>query len=209
MIQIETCVVNEIFRKFKDGLAEDVFSKFQTIDFPMSYNGPLYRIHLAILANSKGSIGQLNTEIELAKIDWRDVLVNAKYENSDWKQVAVNDGIVFLNNDKIFPIDNLQKYKNDINEYIITYLSGNKNQNGYNLINQEKRLKEKYKREWNSIYMIVVSFIKSIDFLSPNWEKEDYEQFGNRLRIELIDRYSFLSIEASNQIANSVLFGYK
>jgi hypothetical protein len=209
MVQIEACVANEILRKFKDELAESVFSKFQNIDLPMPNNGPLYRIHLAILASSKGSIEELNHAIDLAIIDWRDVLVNANYENSDWKQAAIKDGIVFIDDDKLFPIGSLRNYKHDLNEYIITYLSGDESQSGYNPINQEKRIKEKYKKEWQSIYAIVVSFINSIDFIYPNWEKENYEQFGNRIKEELTNRYPFLSIEASNQIANSILYGYK
>jgi len=209
MIKIETCVVNEIYRKFSYDRAEDLFLGLQKTDIPMSENGPLYRIHLAILSNSKGSVEEFEGALRLASIDWRDSLVNAKYDNTDWKQVASKNGVVFLENEKLFPIDSIEKYEMELNDYVITFLSGDKDQNGYDPINKEKRLKDKYKNKWEFIKAVVVAFLDSMNSEIPNWEKGNGEQFGDRIRNIIRSKYPFLSSEASNQIVNSVLYGYK
>ena len=84
----------EISRLFDDESEVDYVEKvLQNADLPRSEEGPLPRIHLALIWLSKGFIKRFDLELSMARFDWRDTLMRAGLAGFDWRNVAQSRGI--------------------------------------------------------------------------------------------------------------------
>jgi hypothetical protein len=77
-----------ISREFPEGTADQVLATLR--DLPpedVFWQGDTERLAAAIVLPCRGRWDWFQAQVELVRIDWRDVLVNGGVANSDWPKV--------------------------------------------------------------------------------------------------------------------------
>lgn len=86
-------VIKEARRLFGQPDIDYVLAKLTDTPLPMVLSGPFPRVHLAVIWLSKGEQKWFDYQIEGARYDWRDTLVEAGLADDDWREVITRCGI--------------------------------------------------------------------------------------------------------------------
>lgn len=90
---LHLAVIKEAQRIFGPQDIDYVLAKLTDTRLPMERSGPPARVHLAVIWLSKGERKWFDYQIEGARCDWRDTLVEAGLANDDWREVIKQRGI--------------------------------------------------------------------------------------------------------------------
>jgi hypothetical protein len=96
MGRLAALVRAEVIERFASVDGHKVMSTLETTALPLiddpSRDRERARVHLAILKLSKGDLAEFRRAVDLARRDWRDVLVAAGLANGDWPDVLRREG---------------------------------------------------------------------------------------------------------------------
>jgi hypothetical protein len=96
MSRLAALVRAEVTERFASVDGREVMSTLETTALPLiddsSRDRERARVHLAILKLSKGDLAEFRRAVDLARRDWRDVLVAAGLANGDWPDVLRREG---------------------------------------------------------------------------------------------------------------------
>ena len=96
MGRVAPLVRAEVIARFASLDGREVMATLETTALPLiddpSRDRERARVHLAILKLSKGDLAAFRRAVDLARRDWRDVLVAAGLANGDWPDVLRREG---------------------------------------------------------------------------------------------------------------------
>lgn len=91
-------VVSEVRKRFPEPAWSVVFALMETTPLPLldsdKHELERNRVHMTAIKYSKGDIEQLKNAMNLASIDWRDLLVASGLGTADWQTVLRRAGFL-------------------------------------------------------------------------------------------------------------------
>lgn len=82
---MDRAVTPRVLRLLHSDFAEDADLVAAVLEDVQSGNQDRERMIAAVVLAASGSLTELETQIALSHVDWRDVLVNAELAHGDWR----------------------------------------------------------------------------------------------------------------------------
>jgi hypothetical protein len=91
---IDQSIADEVARRFPAADVAGASALLDTLKIGRLHDSPSlrFRVKMAAVRHSGGSLTKLKKAIDLGLADWRDLLVAAGLGNDDWRHVLVNSG---------------------------------------------------------------------------------------------------------------------
>jgi hypothetical protein len=89
---LHAAVIREAQQAFGPEDIDYVLARLAGTPLPLERSGPPPRVHLAVIWLSKGERRWFDHQIEGARRDWRDTLVEAGLAGEDWREVVKRRG---------------------------------------------------------------------------------------------------------------------
>jgi len=93
-LRLSNLVLRAIDRAFMGPDRQLVVAELEATNLPLAGPAERERVHFAVLLLAHGSAASLRGALELARVDWRDVLVAAGLASENWRDALVESGIL-------------------------------------------------------------------------------------------------------------------